>query len=66
MGWPASLLPSETQRGSDMAIDEEPPARFRKPGDPFTTRETAIKESKHQGGVLGHVIEKAKGIGYHS
>ncbi|KAM5492007.1 hypothetical protein MaudMau93_001757 [Microsporum audouinii] len=28
---------------SDVAIDEEPPARFRKPGDPFTIRETSIK-----------------------
>ncbi|KAM5471335.1 hypothetical protein MauCBS54593_003675 [Microsporum audouinii] len=46
-----------------MAIDEEPPARFRKLGDPFTTRETTREESRHQGGALGHAIWKAKTIG---
>jgi hypothetical protein len=30
------------------AIDEEPPASFRKPGDPVTTKRTSIKESQRK------------------
>ncbi|EFQ97990.1 hypothetical protein MGYG_01026 [Nannizzia gypsea CBS 118893] len=52
-------LPRRTQ----MARDEEPPARFRKPGDPFTIRETTVTESRSQGGVLVHAIWKARKIG---
>jgi hypothetical protein len=33
------------KRRHGVAIDEEPPASFRKPGDTFTTMETPIKES---------------------
>ncbi|KIN09075.1 hypothetical protein OIDMADRAFT_23794 [Oidiodendron maius Zn] len=46
-----------------MVIDEEPPASFRNPGDPVTTKATAKEEGSHQGGVLSSGIQKAKASG---
>lgn len=42
---------SHVPKGQNTVIDEEPPAVFRKPGDPFITRETSRKESKRTYGV---------------